>query len=70
VVNDRLAIKFANIIIKLVEIEGCSKMYSSAGSKATSGVTSTECMSHPDFKGPKPGGKHNHQVCWDQVSHI
>lgn len=43
VVNDRLAIKFANIIIKLVEIEGCSKMYSSSGSKATSGVTSTEC---------------------------
>jgi transposase InsO family protein len=27
-------------------------------------------VSHPDFRGPKPGRKHNHQVCWDQVSHI
>jgi hypothetical protein len=28
------------------------------------------CLSHPGFRGPKPGRKHNHQVCWDQVSHI
>jgi hypothetical protein len=27
-------------------------------------------LSHPGFRGPKPGRKHNHQVCWDQVSHI
>jgi hypothetical protein len=27
-------------------------------------------MSHPDFRGPKPEREHNHQVCWDQVSHI
>jgi hypothetical protein len=27
-------------------------------------------MSHPGFRGPKPGREHNHQVCWDQVSHI
>jgi hypothetical protein len=27
-------------------------------------------LSHPDFRGPKPGREHNHQVCWDQVSHI
>jgi hypothetical protein len=27
-------------------------------------------MSHPGFRGPKPGSEHNHQVCWDQVSHI
>jgi hypothetical protein len=27
-------------------------------------------VSHPDFRGPKPGREHNHQVCWDQVSHI
>jgi hypothetical protein len=27
-------------------------------------------VSHPDFRGPKPGCEHNHQVCWDQVSHI
>jgi hypothetical protein len=29
-----------------------------------------EILSHPDFRGPKPGREHNHQVCWDQVSHI
>jgi hypothetical protein len=29
-----------------------------------------EGLSHPDFRGPKPGREHNHQVCWDQVSHI
>jgi hypothetical protein len=29
-----------------------------------------EIMSHPGFRGPKPGREHNHQVCWDQVSHI
>jgi transposase InsO family protein len=27
-------------------------------------------VSHPDFRDPKPGHEHNHQVCWDQVSHI
>jgi hypothetical protein len=27
-------------------------------------------MSHPGFRGPKPGREHKHQVCWDQVSHI
>jgi hypothetical protein len=27
-------------------------------------------LSHLDFRGPKPGREHNHQVCWDQVSHI
>jgi hypothetical protein len=27
-------------------------------------------LSHPDFRGPKPGREHKHQVCWDQVSHI
>jgi hypothetical protein len=27
-------------------------------------------LSHPDFRGPKPGCEHKHQVCWDQVSHI
>jgi hypothetical protein len=27
-------------------------------------------MSHPGFGAPRPGRKHNHQVCWDQVSHI
>jgi hypothetical protein len=27
-------------------------------------------LSHPDFRGPKPRREHNHQVCWDQVSHI
>jgi hypothetical protein len=27
-------------------------------------------MSHPDFRAPRPGREHNHQVCWDQVSHI
>jgi hypothetical protein len=27
-------------------------------------------MSHPDFGAPRPGREHNHQVCWDQVSHI
>jgi hypothetical protein len=30
----------------------------------------TRAVSHPDFRGPKPGCEHNHQVCWDQVSHI
>jgi hypothetical protein len=29
-----------------------------------------EFVSHLDFRGPKPGREHNHQVCWDQVSHI
>jgi hypothetical protein len=28
------------------------------------------CMSHPGFGAPRPGHEHNHQVCWDQVSHI
>jgi hypothetical protein len=27
-------------------------------------------LSHPDFRDPRPGRDHNHQVCWDQVSHI
>jgi hypothetical protein len=27
-------------------------------------------MSQPNFRGPKPGREHNHQVCWNQVSHI
>jgi hypothetical protein len=27
-------------------------------------------VSHPDFRGPKSGCEHKHQVCWDQVSHI
>jgi hypothetical protein len=27
-------------------------------------------LSHPGFRGSKPGREHNHQVCWDQVSHI
>ena len=27
-------------------------------------------LSHPGFRGPKPGREHKHQVCWDQVSHI
>jgi hypothetical protein len=27
-------------------------------------------VSHPGFRGPKPGREHKHQVCWDQVSHI
>jgi hypothetical protein len=27
-------------------------------------------VSHPGFRGSKPGREHNHQVCWDQVSHI
>jgi FtsZ-binding cell division protein ZapB len=27
-------------------------------------------LSHPDFGAPRPGREHNHQVCWDQVSHI
>jgi hypothetical protein len=30
----------------------------------------TWALSHPGFRGPKPGREHNHQVCWDQVSHI
>jgi hypothetical protein len=27
-------------------------------------------MSHPGFTAPRPEREHNHQVCWDQVSHI
>jgi hypothetical protein len=27
-------------------------------------------VSHPGFGAPRPGREHNHQVCWDQVSHI
>jgi hypothetical protein len=27
-------------------------------------------MSHPGFEAPRPGREHNHQVYWDQVSHI
>jgi hypothetical protein len=27
-------------------------------------------LSHPGFGAPRPGHEHNHQVCWDQVSHI
>jgi hypothetical protein len=27
-------------------------------------------VSHPDFGALRPGREHNHQVCWDQVSHI
>jgi hypothetical protein len=30
----------------------------------------SEELSHPGFRGPKPGREHKHQVCWDQVSHI
>jgi hypothetical protein len=31
---------------------------------------SSSPLSHPGFRGSKPGREHNHQVCWDQVSHI
>jgi hypothetical protein len=31
---------------------------------------SQEHVSHPGFRGPKPGREHKHQVCWDQDSHI
>jgi hypothetical protein len=31
---------------------------------------SLHCVSHPSFRAPRPGHEHNHQVCWDQVSHI
>jgi hypothetical protein len=27
-------------------------------------------VSHPGVGAPRPGREHNHQVCWDQVSHI
>jgi hypothetical protein len=27
-------------------------------------------LSHPGFGAPRPGREHNHEVCWDQVSHI
>jgi hypothetical protein len=27
-------------------------------------------VSHPGFGAPRPGREHNHQVCWNQVSHI
>ena len=27
-------------------------------------------LSHPGFRGTKTRVRHNHQVCWDQVSHI
>jgi hypothetical protein len=27
-------------------------------------------LSHPGFGSPRPRREHNHQVCWDQVSHI
>jgi hypothetical protein len=36
----------------------------------SSGAMDMTLLSHPDFRGPKPGREHNHQVCWDQVSHI
>jgi hypothetical protein len=29
-----------------------------------------EELSHLGFGAPRPGREHNHQVCWDQVSHI
>jgi hypothetical protein len=32
--------------------------------------TEAPVLSHPDFGAPRPGREHNHQVCWDQVSHI
>jgi hypothetical protein len=32
--------------------------------------TEGEYLSHPGFGAPRPGREHNHQVCWDQVSHI
>jgi hypothetical protein len=34
------------------------------------GRSQARSVSHPGFRGPKPGREHNHQVCWDQVSHI
>jgi hypothetical protein len=43
-----------------------------AESGAVLGLTCNmgETLSHPGFRGKKPGREHNHQVCWDQVSHI
>jgi hypothetical protein len=29
-----------------------------------------DILSHPGFGAPRPRHEHNHQVCWDQVSHI
>ena len=29
----------------------------------------THQVSRPGFGAPRPGREHNHQVCWDQVSH-
>jgi hypothetical protein len=40
----------------------------------STGLVEVSCdivfVSHPDFGAPRPGREHNHQVCWDQVSHI
>ena len=48
--------------------------YPSSGLETRTGLNEEKkyitILSHPDFRGPKPGRKHNHQVCWDQVSHI
>jgi hypothetical protein len=33
-------------------------------------TSTSKLLSHPDFGAPKPEREHNHQVCWDQVSHI
>jgi hypothetical protein len=33
-------------------------------------IQEVEELSHPGFGAPRPGREHNHQVCWDQVSHI
>jgi hypothetical protein len=38
-----------------------------SSSPSTSG---SDALSLPDFRGPKPGHEHKHQVCWDQASHI
>ena len=35
-----------------------------------SGGQAANACNTQGFRGPKPVRKHNHQVCWDQVSHI
>jgi hypothetical protein len=52
------------------EVQGRrSKPYSNpfAGRSSTS---TSALVSHLGFGAPRPGREHNHQVCWDQVSHI
>ena len=74
-INRHVPIKFGSLIIKTtLLILGLDSVDIILGTdwltRHQAVIDIAARVSHPGFRGPKPGREHKHQVCWDQVSHI